>query len=179
MGRKYRELKERMLGVRSRHLLVIDDQKIRMKAYKEIEKTLKKIENLEDSIQSFETTDQGLFNDWTKLTFADRQSTLESLHQQLSEMGIFHNRVIALSDLEEMAIWLAYSQVKSEQDLHKNGTIEEKNRIEKLWKERDEYVLRQAYRNEDDFEDFDVEAEVWKCTSYGVLEAAWVPKLGV
>jgi hypothetical protein len=142
MGRKFRELKERLKNNPSRALVVIDDREIRLRAFTEAERWIRKIETLSDKIASFHSRDQMLFDRWFDLTFRADREHLNVLQEQLRDLTRFHNWMVTEAKRRDISMPEAYIWVKREEEAYAKGTEKERDEIDRIRADRDEYARR-------------------------------------
>ncbi len=126
--------------VQTRDLLCVDDFKIRWQAFRETENVIRKLDQLENKIQSFHQEDQKLFQEWEALTFRTEQTQLAATKDEYEQLCQFHNRLLATARMLDIELYEAYPLLKDEQKAHAEGGAEERNAIEKRWAERDRYA---------------------------------------
>ena len=80
-----------------KHLLVIDDKRIRKDAFAQAEKLIKKIARLEADLDSFHVQDQRLFSNWHELSFRKEREMISDRREEHRKLGKFHNSIIAIA----------------------------------------------------------------------------------
>jgi hypothetical protein len=125
---------------KSRDLLVIDDQLVRQKYFAEAHDVLKKIDQMEERIQIFHSTDQRLFDQWYRLTFREDQEVVDRSREELRKVARFHNWVVATAMKLQIEMPQAYALMKEEERLWENGTTEERHQIDLDREARDLYI---------------------------------------
>lgn len=127
-------------------LILVDDRKIRQKAYSRVEKLLKKLSRMEANVESYFDRDKRLFNDWFELTFRDQRAQLEALRTQYRDLAEFHNQMHALAEMEGLALAQAAYIIREEERIYQQGTAAERQKIEELRRLREAYVDSLAER---------------------------------
>lgn len=140
-----------------REILVIDDEKIRRKAFAEAHKLIKKLDQLESSLESFHSQDQRLFDSWYNLTFKDHRGKIDRLRGEYEHLVRFHNWVIALVKMRGISIARAARFLRKEEREYANANANRRRQIEDERQARDEFIERDFAKgfNENFFEDED------------------------
>jgi hypothetical protein len=98
------DLSHRRRGIVLKHLLVIDDQRICKVAFSEAEKLIKKMDRLEQDLESFHVQDQRLFSSWFDLTFRKEQQQIVERHEEHRALAKFHNWMIAIAQQLDISL---------------------------------------------------------------------------
>lgn len=147
-----------------RDLLIIDDKKIRREAFTEANKLLRKLDQLETSLESFHTQDQCLFNSWFELTFRDFRKRIEELRGVQETLIRFHNWIAALVNMHDIAPSEAVRILKQEEKDYAKGTEAKRRKIDEIRQLREDFIQREMREefsenffddDEDPFEEFD------------------------
>ena len=115
MGKKYRDLKQRLQQIPGRALLIIDDAKIRRSAFGVVEKILRKIDTLEKKIKDFSDADSQLYESWHQLTFKNDLSRISKAQDQFKLLVKLHNSIVGYSQQYSVSMIEAYRAIKEEE----------------------------------------------------------------
>lgn len=143
---------------KTKQIIVIDQRPLLEKAIKELENWHDKIELLEIEIQKFHDSDLKLYNDWLRLTLNDLQAENHALIDNYKKLALFHNWVVFTAEEQNISIPHAFFLMSQEDNILKNGSKEEKERIEAKRQELNNKInaeIRSEYGN--DFSDEDVD----------------------
>lgn len=140
-----------------RELLIIDDMKIRREAFAEANKLLRKLDQLESSLESFHAKDQRLFNSWYELTFRDFRARIDSLRAEHEKLIRFHRWIAALVNMRDLTPAEAVRILKQEEKEYAQGSEAKRKKIDELRRVREDFVNRESRQgfSEDFFRDDD------------------------
>lgn len=167
MGKKWEVRKK----VKTRDLVWVDDQPLKNEKSKEIHKVLKQTEVLQQKKADFEKKDLKLFEHWHQLEFGPTLKEIEEKRAEEFKLGLKQNEILAISEMDNLPMPLAYKVFLTEAKTFINGSDAEKQKIEKRRNEREVYIenkIREMEKeryadiwgdDEEDFEDFDDEDE--------------------
>lgn len=142
MGRMYKQLKEALKSNPVRDLLIVDDTSVRLKLFQQAEAIIKKIDKLDRERDSFFEQDQRLYHDWFELTFREEIAKHQRLLEEYKSLAIFHNSIIAASEMLDIPVYEAYAMLKDEEERFQNGNAQERAEIEKNRQERADFAER-------------------------------------
>lgn len=131
----------------NRSLLVIDNSRIRKLACSNVEKLIKKIDHLEETLLSFHKQDQQLFSSWFDLTFREDREEINTLQNEYIRLSRFHNWVVATARQLDISMPKAFRLMQNEEQAYNSGDLQTQNKIDELRKAREEYIQQQM-RNE-------------------------------
>ena len=124
-------------------LILINDKAVRLKAFAEAEKLIKKLDRIEDDLKSFYDQDQRLFSNWFDLSFREQRQNLSGLHIELRELVKFHNWLIAVVKIKDISMPEAFVILRAEELQYQNGSAEIRAWIEEERRLRDEFILQE------------------------------------
>jgi hypothetical protein len=121
-------------------LLIVDDQLIRQKYFSAADHVLHEMDQIEESILTYHSKDQRLFDQWHQVTFRRDQIEIEEAQKEFHELAQFHNWVVATAKIMDVEMHEAYALMKDEQRRWHNGSVEERKKIEADRQARDEFI---------------------------------------
>lgn len=127
-------------------VLVVDNRPLRERTFAEVQKILNKIEQLEEKIRRFHSSDQKLFTQWMDLTFRGHRERHEEAQNKYLELVRFHNWVVATAQQQNIEMHEAYRLMIAEQIRFNNGNEEERRKIT-LEREKREAYIREKSRS--------------------------------
>jgi hypothetical protein len=129
-------------------LILIDDRKIRAKAFAEAEKVLKKIQRLEQDLASFHEKDQKLFDLWSEVAFREDRQEIEQKHQEYLELGRFNNWILAVAQQLGISEPEAFLLLRKEQKKYAKGNAEVRRRIDEERLAREKFIADEIAKEE-------------------------------
>ena len=109
---------QKLLPVRTKSLLVIDNTPIRKKSIKLAQGWLKKIEDTEKSAKKFQEIDLKLYTDWYNLTFNPLIESIDEVRREFLRVAEFHNLIVMISKEKNIPMPAAYLFLKDEEKEH-------------------------------------------------------------
>ncbi len=163
VGKKYREeLAKRRAVKHVRSLVLVDDAAIRRDSFRKAAKIIRKLDRLEGAIEHYHATETRLYSDWFDLTFRGIREKIEDKRLEYVRLAEFHNSIVAMASLHDIAMWEAFRLIKQEEEAYANGDERERAKIDRLRVERRKFAETEMrkefgsdFGDEEDFEDSD------------------------
>lgn len=127
-------------SVLERGLLIIDETPLKTESANITKKLLSNIKTHEEKIKKFSTQDVELYETWFRSTFSKLTEKIQDMHRKYQDLAIRWNKILAISDMNQISTEEAYLQVIREEEILKSGTDKEKDDLRKLNQKRESWV---------------------------------------
>ncbi len=148
---------QKINSILERGLIAIDETPLKNESANITRKLLLNIKTHEEKIIQFSTQDVELYEAWFRTTFSKLTEKIEDMHRNYQGLAIRWNKILAISDLNQISTEEAYLQNLSEEEISKSGNEKAKEELRKLNQKRDSWIdnkIDEEYSSDfDDVED--------------------------
>jgi hypothetical protein len=124
----------------SSSVIILDEARVRKDFFGKIEPILKKIERIEDRIESFNAQDQRLFESWLDISFRDERQKLVDLNASINTSKALLKWVDVTAQQRQISRAKAYRLMKQEKHDFESGDEVAQRRITEERLRRDQWT---------------------------------------
>ncbi|MGE0525519.1 MAG: hypothetical protein AB7P49_00540 [Bdellovibrionales bacterium] len=131
-----------------RHLLVINDSRIKRNRFKGVARLLNRMDHLEERVFRFHNQDRVEFGEWTRKTFTRERERLNGIKDRLEDLLSLHEAVMLTASMLGVPLPAAYRLVMEERRAYAEGSMVLRAHVEEHQRARQKFARQEREERE-------------------------------